>query len=424
MQNLLRPSPMAAFTAALLFISTIFTTSNAHNITDILSKHPEFSSFNHYLTLTHLALEINSKNTLTVLAVDNAAMHDLTSKNTSILTIKNILSLHVLVDYYDAKKLHQIAKGTSLAATLYQSTGTAGTSGFVNITDLHGGKVGFGAQNGDGTLPATYVKSVEEIPYNISVLQISQILPSASAEAPTSQPSEHNITDIMSKHGCKIFAETLASSRDALTTFSQNLNSGLTVFCPADEAFKAFLPKFKNLTASGKIDLLEFHGVPVYYSKAMLRSSNGVMTTLATDRGSSYHFNVQNDGEEVTLKTKAVTAKIIDTILDEDPVAILTISKVLLPDELFKGKALSPSPAPAPEPAAADAPAADSPQPHKKKGKKKKKTADAPAEDDSDSPADSPDDSADDSADDSNGAVRFNGIFVMVLSLGLGFLML
>jgi uncharacterized surface protein with fasciclin (FAS1) repeats len=412
---------MAAFTAALLlFISSIFTTSNAHNITDILSKHPEFSSFNHYLTLTHLAPEINGKNTITVLAVDNAAMHDLTSKNTSIYTIKNILSLHVLLDYYGAKKLHQIRNGTSLAATLYQASGTApDSSGFVNITDLHGGKVGFGAQNNDGTLTATYVKSVREIPYNISVLQISQILPSVAAEAPTPPPSEQNITAIMSKHGCKIFAETLAASRDAFSTFNDNLNGGLTVFCPADDAFKAFLPKFKNLTAAGKIALLEFHGVPVYQSKAMLKSSNGLMNTLATERADSYDFNVQNDGEGITLKTKGVTARIIDTILDEEPDAIFTISKVLLPEELFKGKAESPSPAPAPEPAAADAP-----EPHKKKGKKKKKAADAPAEDDSDSPADSPDDSADDTADDSDGAVRFNGIFVMVLSLGLGVLML
>ncbi|CAJ2640068.1 fasciclin-like arabinogalactan protein 1 [Trifolium pratense] len=416
MQNFLRPSPMAAFTAALLFISTIFTTSNAHNITAILSKDPEFSTFNHYLTLTHLAPAINGKQTITVLAVDNDAMHDLTSKNLSISTVKNILSLHVLLDYYDTKKLHQITKGTTDVATMYQTTGAAtGIAGHVNITVLRGGKVGFGAQDNDGTLPATYVKSIQEIPSNISVLQISQILPSASAEAPTPPPTEHNITDIMSKQGCKSFAETLAANPDAFDTFNGNLNGGLTVFCPADKAFNAFLPKFKNLTTVAKIALLEFHGIPVYQSKDMLKSSNGPMNTLATDRG-GYDFDVQNDGDEITLKTKAVTAKIMDTIFDEVPDAIFTISKVLLPEELFKGKAQSPSPAPAPEPAAADGP-----QPPKKKGKKK----DAPADDDSDSPADSPDDSADDNADDKNGAaVRFNGIFFMVLSLVLGFLLL
>ncbi|MCI00484.1 fasciclin-like arabinogalactan protein, partial [Trifolium medium] len=141
------PSTMAAFTAALLFISAIITTYNAHDITSILSKHPEFSTFNHYLTLTHLTTEINRRITITVLAVDNAAMSDLTSKHPSIYTIKNILSLHVLLDYFGAKKLHQITNGTALTATMYQATGSApGSSGLVHIIDLHGGKVGFGAK--------------------------------------------------------------------------------------------------------------------------------------------------------------------------------------------------------------------------------------------------------------------------------------
>ena len=412
----------AAFTAALLILTTtILTTTTAHNITRILAKHPEFSTFNHYLTLTHLAPQIDSRTTITVCAVDNAAMEDLLSKHLSINTIKNILSLHVLLDYFGAKKLHQITNGTALAATMYQATGTApGSSGFVNITDLRGGKVGFGAENNDGALTASYVKSVEEIPYNISVIQISSVLPSAAAEAPTPAPSQQNLTVIMSKHGCKIFAETLSTIHEAYSTFTDAIDGGLSVFCPADDAFKAFLPKFKNLTVAGKIDLLEFHGVPIYNSIPMLKSNNGLMNTLATEGASNYDFTVQNDGEEITLKTKRVTAKIIDTIIDEQPLAIYTISKVLLPQELFKGEAPSPSPAPAPEPSAADAP-----EPPKKGKKKKKKVADAPADDDSDAPADSPaDDAADDNADDTDGAVRFNGIVGMVLALAFWFLIL
>lgn len=59
---------------------------------------------------------------------------------------------------------------------MFQATGSApGSSGYMNITDLKGGKVGFGAEDNDGKLDATYVKSVAEFPYNISVLQISQV---------------------------------------------------------------------------------------------------------------------------------------------------------------------------------------------------------------------------------------------------------
>ncbi|KAK7305253.1 hypothetical protein VNO77_43155 [Canavalia gladiata] len=408
----LRLAAMAALLPALLLLT--ISSTHAHNITRILAKHPDFSTFNHYLTLTHLASEINGKTTITVCAVDNAAMDDLLSKHPSIYTIKNIISLHVLLDYFGAKKLHQITNGTALAATMYQATGSApGSSGFVNITDLRGGKVGFGAENNDGTLSANFVKSVEEIPYNISVIQISKVLPSAAAEAPTPAPSQQNLTAIMSKHGCKVFADTLSASHDALSTFTDNLDGGLTVFCPVDDAFKAFLPKYKNLTASGKIALLLFHGVPVYQSIAMLKSNNGLQNTLATDGANKFDFTVQNDGEQVTLKTKATTAKITDTLMDEQPLAIFAINKVLLPRELFK-TAEAPAPAPAPEPAAADAPL-----PPKKKGRKK--NADAPADDDSsDAPADSPDDAADETAADNNGAVRFYGNFIVVLALVFG----
>ncbi|KAJ7960933.1 Fasciclin-like arabinogalactan protein [Quillaja saponaria] len=406
----LRPVSVAGTVVLSLLLLISCTTTQAHNITRILAKHPELSTFNHYLTLTHLAAEINGKTTITVCAVENAAMNELLAKKPSIYTIKNILSLHVLLDYFGAKKLHQITNGTALAATMFQATGTApGSSGFVNITDLKGGKVGFGAEDNDGILSSSFVKSVEEIPYNISVIQISKVLPSNVAEAPTPGPSQLNLTGIMSAHGCKVFAETLLAS-DAEKTYEDNLDGGLTVFCPEDEVFKAFLPKYKNLTAARKTALLEYHGVPVYQSLSTLKSNNGVMNTLATDGANKFDFTVQNDGEVVTLRTKITTAKITGTLLDEQPVAIFTIDKVLLPRELFKAEAPTSAPAPAPE-EAADAPAAPK--------KKKKKAAPAPEDDDTDAPADSPDDSADVTADDDNGAVRFDGVRYVRAGLAL-----
>ncbi|KAL4324043.1 hypothetical protein GQ457_11G012400 [Hibiscus cannabinus] len=389
-----------------------FQTSNGHNITRLLAKHPSLSTFNHYLTLTHLAQEINRRTTITVLALDNAAMSSLLSKNPSIYTMKNILSLHVLLDYFGAKKLHQITNGTALAATMFQATGVApGVSGFVNITDFKGGKVGFGAEDNGGSLDSLFVKSVEELPYNISVIQISKALPSAVAEAPTPGPSELNITGIMSAHGCKVFADTLLAYPAAMGTYEDNVDGGLTVFCPLDDAFKAFLPKFKNLTASGKESFLEFFGVPVYQSLSMLKSNNGLMNTLATDGASKFDFTVQNEGEEVTLKTKINTVKITGTLLDEQPVAIYTTDKVLMPRELFKA-APTPAPAPAPEVAA------DAPKASKSKSKSKSKSAPGPA---SDSPADSPDGDPADQAADENAAVSFKG--GRFVAVGLSFLL-
>ncbi|XLU63588.1 hypothetical protein S245_022797, partial [Arachis hypogaea] len=149
-------------------------------------------------------------------------------------------------------------------------------------------------------------------------------------------------------------------------------------------------------------------------------SSYQILLTLRSNHLfllAKFDFIVQNDGDQVTLKTKIVTAEITGTLIDEDPLAIYTIDKVLLPRELFKVLAPPPSPAPTLESAAADAPASP-----KKEGKKKKqKVADAPADEES-VPADSRSDAPDDSTNDGNGAVRFDGvrygniIFVLVFS--------
>ncbi|KAL9271435.1 Fasciclin-like arabinogalactan protein 2-like protein [Drosera capensis] len=290
------------------------------------------------------------------------------------------------------------------------ATGSApGTAGFVNITDVKGGKVGMGAED-SGKLDSVYVKSLKEIPYNISVIQISKVLSSPDAEAPTPGPAETNLTSIMSGHGCKVFADTLAAS-DAEKTFDSNLDGGLTVFCPSDDAFKNFLPRYHNLTASSKLSLLLFHGIPIYESLPMLKSNNGLMNTLATDGKAKFDFTVQNDGNTVTLKTKAVTSTIMGTIIDEQPLAVYTIDKVLLPKELgFKAEVEAPAPAPVKAKA------------RKTKGKKKAE-APAAAAAAEESPAESPDgDVADEAADvknDANGGGM--GRVVLGLGLGLGF---
>ncbi|KAL0320018.1 UNVERIFIED_CONTAM: Fasciclin-like arabinogalactan protein 2 [Sesamum radiatum] len=154
---------------------------------------------------------------------------------------------------------------------------------------------------------ATYVKSIEELPYNISVIQISHILSSPEAEAPTAAPTDLNITSLMAKQGCKAFSD-LITAQGADETFTQSVEGGLTIFCPSDDALKSFMP----------------------------RSSNGLMNTLATEGANKYDFTVQNDGEDVKIETKVVTATIKGTLIDEDPLAVYKIDKVLLPRELFK----------------------------------------------------------------------------------------
>ncbi|XVF39474.1 hypothetical protein PTKIN_Ptkin01aG0037700 [Pterospermum kingtungense] len=64
-------------------------------------------------------------------------MSALLAKSPCIYIMKNIISLHVLLDYFGAKKLHQITNGITLAVTMFQAFSVASrVSGFVNITDL------------------------------------------------------------------------------------------------------------------------------------------------------------------------------------------------------------------------------------------------------------------------------------------------
>nr|XP_043628767.1 fasciclin-like arabinogalactan protein 2 [Erigeron canadensis] len=380
---------VSVLSLSFFFLLSLAATVNGHNITKILAKHPEFSTFNHYLTITHLANEINRRQTITVCAVDNAAMSELIAKGLSIQTMKNVLSLHVFADYFGSKKLHQVTKGSTSTATMYQATGEApGTTGYVHITDVKGGKVRFTPEDNPGQTDTTYVKSILEMPYNISVIQISAVLQSPEAEAPTAAP-DLNLTSLLQRDGCQKFYNLLTTS-GAIGTFLSSADGGVTVFCPGDDAVDAFAPKYKNLTASEKTSLLLYHGIPVYNSMGMLRSSNGLMNTLATEGAKKkYDFTIQNDGNDVTLKTKVVTATISGTVVDEEPIAIYTIDKVLQPREIFKG-AVEEADEPAPAPKAA--------KKKKKTGKKEGETT----EDDAEAPGpDSSDDYSDDDAADS-----------------------
>lgn len=236
-----------------------------------------------------------------------------------------------------------------------------------------------------------------------------QVLTSAEAEAPTAGPSDVNLTSILAKQGCKAFADLLiASGADA--TFQTNVDGGLTVFCPSDAVISAFAPKYKNLTTPQKLALLLFHGVPVYQSLQMLKTNNGVINTLATDKANKYDFTVQNDGEEVSLETKVVTAKITGTVLDQDPLVIYKVDKVLQPKELFKVVKTTEAPAPKKAPKKANAPSEDD--------------ADAPSEDDADAPTE--DDSADATADNNGVSGLMNGgrLVAVGLSLCIGVLLM
>ncbi|KAJ6856157.1 hypothetical protein NC651_037898 [Populus alba x Populus x berolinensis] len=79
--------------SSLLFIAILYlisSTSTAFNITKILAQYPEFVSFNDLLTQSGLAKEMSSRETITVLALDNSSIGGLNGKPLDIA--KRILS--------------------------------------------------------------------------------------------------------------------------------------------------------------------------------------------------------------------------------------------------------------------------------------------------------------------------------------------
>ncbi|XP_057533256.1 fasciclin-like arabinogalactan protein 8 [Amaranthus tricolor] len=338
----------------------LFTVSSCHNITEILESEPDLSQFNSYLTQTKLADEINARQTITVLALDNSAMDALTA-NRPLSVIKNLLSLHILLDYFDNKKLHSIPDGSSLTTSLYQTTGPkSGNVGAVNITDSKGGSVRFGSGTPGSNLTSSYSKSVKQIPYNISVIEISA--PIIAPELLNPAASVDNITAVLEKAGCKTFAALLSQS-GVLKLYQNQLDKGITIFAPNDEAFKAKgVPDLNKLSNAELVSLLQFHALSTYAPIGTLKTTKGKLPTLAPGAG-KYDLSPSTAGDAVTLHTGVDSSRIADTVLDSTPVVIYSVDSLLLPAELF---GLSPAPAPAPEsdsPAPAPAPEAEAPAP-------------------------------------------------------------
>ncbi|KAJ8763713.1 hypothetical protein K2173_003495 [Erythroxylum novogranatense] len=159
----------------LVFLCLNLSTSTAFNITRILTNYPEFDTFNNILSQTGLAKEINSRSTVTVLAVDNGVAGGVAGKPEDIL--KRILSAHVILDYYDPLKISKLAKKITTVTTLYQASGMADD------------QQGFGSSQ-----TSQLIKSVTNQPYNVSVLQVSGVIEAAGIDgaggaSPTKSPS-------------------------------------------------------------------------------------------------------------------------------------------------------------------------------------------------------------------------------------------
>ncbi|XP_048556913.1 fasciclin-like arabinogalactan protein 3 [Triticum urartu] len=169
-------APIASFAAAVLLLLALASPAAAFNITRILGEFPDFSTFNGLLSQTKLADEINRRQTITVLAVNNGGMGAITSLPSDVQ--RKVLAVHVVLDYYDAEKLGSMKNRSAVLTTLFQSTGQAtNRMGFINYTRRAAdGVMMFGSAEPGAPLTSQMVKPVMSRPYNISVLEVSSAI--------------------------------------------------------------------------------------------------------------------------------------------------------------------------------------------------------------------------------------------------------
>ncbi|CAA7016249.1 unnamed protein product [Microthlaspi erraticum] len=172
------------------FASTfLYTSSYSFNITEILDQYDDFSTFNALLSQTKLASTINHRKTITVLAFSNEAISTFSGQSNTV--IKDILSLHIILDYYDIEKLENMNKMSLILPTLFESSGDAkGKQGFLNATLTRNGDIVFGSAVPGSILNSKVEESVASQPFNVSVLHISNaIMIDVGAHAPTGSSS-------------------------------------------------------------------------------------------------------------------------------------------------------------------------------------------------------------------------------------------
>lgn len=150
-----------------------------------------------------------------------------------------------------------------------------------------------------------------------------------------------NITKaLVDGHNYNVAAAMLAASGVVEEFEADEGGAGITLFVPTDEAFSD-LPataNFQSLPADKKSSVLKFHVLHSYYPLGSLQSIvNPVQPTLATESmgAGSFTLNISRFNGSVAINTGIVQASVTQTVLDQNPVAIFGVSRVLLPKEIF-----------------------------------------------------------------------------------------
>ncbi|XP_028755711.1 fasciclin-like arabinogalactan protein 12 [Neltuma alba] len=191
------------------------------------------------------------------------------------------------------------------------------------------------------------------------------LVPSGPQSGDSSDASNDGIIKILRKAKNFNFLIRLLKTTQLINQINSQLiatrsASGLTILAPDDSAFSELKAGFLNsLDDNQKIELVQFHVLPVYISSSNFDSLTNPVRTLAGLNPSRLQLNVTAYGNMVNISTGVVNTTIAGIVYTDRSLAIYHLNKVLLPLDFFKPKAL----APAPSLALAKAPKADKENP-------------------------------------------------------------
>ncbi|XP_052184589.1 fasciclin-like arabinogalactan protein 11 [Diospyros lotus] len=174
----------------------------------------------------------------------------------------------------------------------------------------------------------------------------------AQPAAPPVPAGPPNITKILEKAGqFTIFLRLLGTTQVGSQINGQlnDSNSGLTVFAPPDNAFSSLQSGTLNsLNDEQKVELVQFHVLPSFYSVSQFQTASNPLRTQAGDtRQNEFPLNITTSGNQVNITTGVVNATVANTLYTDNQLAVYQVDQVLLPLSIFGPQ--TPAPAPAPE---------------------------------------------------------------------------
>ncbi|CAN1145512.1 Fasciclin-like arabinogalactan protein 11 [Linum perenne] len=159
------------------------------------------------------------------------------------------------------------------------------------------------------------------------------------AAAPAGQLGPINVVKILKKAGhFKVFVRLLKTTQldSNLNSQLDDTNNGITIFAPTDAAFSKLKrgTQLGSLTRQEKLQLAQFHIIPVFISRSDFESVSSPIPTHAGS-GDLLQLNVTaatGSNGAVNLTTGVTNTTLSDTVyMDDSHLAIYQVDSVLLP---------------------------------------------------------------------------------------------